>query len=238
MLASMLNDAIPDHGIQVKGFPIPHAFPADCGFQAVAQTMSFLQADDPRTMEAPMTVRQACQWRALFHQSLTHQGIADVMIDSPLALGGAKELTVQLEQLLEQHGVAPDRVNSCAGQLIQSLGRVAIQQSLRTSKPWSDLKAKASNRQPPIRIVNAEELKRAIQQRMKQNKSLGSKANKQTHKQEQAPLSLQADQLVIPTGIFQQEDGVELEQIGAMQIGPGRGGIVLINRAEAEHLFS
>jgi hypothetical protein len=226
---------VEQHHVQFHSNPMPHEFHADCGFQTIGWILAKLM-DDETTQ--PFTVRQACQWRSLYHQNLKYSGLADQTVVD-LQLGGALNPREQLQQLIEAHGVHNDRSAECAEQIIQTLGLKAIQQILVSPKPWMDLKARANLHQPPIRIVTAEELKTAIQRRMKDPKQVGKKQNKIKNTKVTKPkMQLTADQVAIPTAVFRQEDGHELIQIYANQIGPNAMGVVLVSIEEAIPYFN
>ena len=91
-----------------------------------------------------------------------------------------------------------------------------------------DLKAKENLHQ------HADELREAIQQRMKDPKQVGRKQSKtKTAKVAKPAMQLSADQLAIPASVFRQDDGQELAQLYANQLGPSAMGVVLVNIQEA-----
>ena len=230
-----IQQAVGDSGIEFRSATCRSEFPADCGFQSLGWILSKLREEDT---DSVWTARQACQWRAMFHQDLCHNDLEQVWVDKPLELGGTNQIKDQLSALLIEHGVAKSRSNECAEQLLQAFGAQSIAQVLQSPKPWADLTAKASLHQPPIRIVLASELKDVIQSRSKEPKPVGSKANKLKNNQPKKPLTLQADQLTIPHAVFRQEDGVELSQINHQTLGPGSKGILISNIQEALPYFA
>ena len=212
--------------VQFHADPMPHAFPADCGFQTIGWILAKMM-DDETTQ--PFTVRQACQWRSLFHQNLIYTGLAKQMV-SELKIGGTLNPREQLQRLIEAHGVQADQSAERAEQIVQALGLKAIQQILVSPKPWADLKARANLHQPPLRIVTADELKDVIQRRMKDPQQVGKKQNKIKNTKITKPkMQLTADQVAIPEAVFRQEDGHELSQIYANQINPNAMGVVLVS---------
>ena len=107
------------------------------------------------------------------------------------------------------------------------------------SKPWADLKSRASLHQPPIRVVLAEELKVLIQRKASEAKPIGNENSKLKHKPtKRLPLQLRAEQLAVPNSVFKQQDGHELGQIATNQIAPGSQGVVLANIIEVLPYFS
>jgi hypothetical protein len=221
--------------VQFHADPMPHAFPADCGFQTIGWILAKMM-DDETTQ--PFTVRQACQWRSLFHQNLIYAGLAK-QTEHDLMIGGALNPREQLQRLIETHGVHVDQSTERAEQIVQALGLKAIQQILVSPKPWADLKARANLHQPPLRIVTADELKDVIQRRMKDPQQVGKKQNKIKNTKVTKPkMQLTADQVAIPAAVFRQEDGHELSQIYANQIGPNAMGVVLVSIDEAIPYFN
>eukprot|EP00435_Cladocopium_sp_Y103_P016483 s3990_g4.t1 len=219
-----------DHEVEFKMHPMPSAFPADCGFQAVGWALSRLLDEDT---SVPFSVRQACQWRNLFQQNLTYTGAAKqtVLINPRLGGMNTKE---KLQELVVSHGVNADRGNECADQLLHALGIKAVQQILMSPKPWADLKARASMHQPPIRVVLASELQQQIIKRTKDHQQVGKKSNKIKNAKSSKPqIRLKADQLAIPPAVFRQDDGLEVSQIPINQVGPTSQGVVLVNIEEA-----
>ena len=219
---------------QIKSAELPVAFENDCGFQTVGWLISTILEEDTRTI---MTARQACHWRAIFHQHLVHTDMATHHCHRPIQLGGANDRS-DLQTLLVAHGVSQNRSRECAEQLIASLGQQAIQSILQSPRPWADLKARASLQSPPIRIVLAEELRVMLQNR-NEAKALGSKKQKQKNlpRAPRPNIQVLANQLHVPYAVFTQSDGVELEQISPQQLGPKSQGIVVLNATDAAPYF-
>ena len=98
----------------------------------------------------------------------------------------------------------------------QYVGQQAVQQALAAPKPWAHLKAKANAQQPPLKIVLSSELQEMMKTRMINDKTTGSKHNKNKKQAQKKPtIRVTADQLNIPPAVFKQQDGVELPQIQA-----------------------
>ena len=233
-LQQALATTLAEHGFQLHGLPMPHAFPADCGFQTVGWLLSMLLEED---INVPWSMHQAFEWRALFHQHLQDNGLDEAYVARPLCLGGAKSLADQLGDLVVQHGVNPARGPECADQLIKALGPAAIQQVLSSPKPWADLKAKASLKQ--LRVVLASELQDLIAQRAKDPRPLGKKQNKvKQTSQPKKGIQLKADQLAVPPAVFRQADGQELSQLPMSQVCQGCRGILVANIDESLPYFS
>ena len=209
-------------------------FQHDCGFQSIAWIKAFVQNVGVKSVSG----YEACQQRAEFHRFLEAENLAQVFVSSPLNMGGMTTCEEKLSQLLYEHGVAKLRTAECASHLVQVLGKGVIQQILTSAKPWADLKTRASMARPPIRIVLAEELQATIDKRTKEGNHVGRKSNKGKNKTKtDESFKLRADQIHIPTAVFCQADGSELEQISACSIGSETKGVVVANIDEALPYF-
>ena len=84
----------------------------------------------------------------------------------------------------------------------------------------------------------AEELQAQIAARLRTGKPMGGRKNKQT-KRPTAPkwMALQAAQVQIPDGIFQQQDGTPLSQISLHQLQMNQRGVAVVNVQDAAPFF-
>ncbi len=212
-----------------------HAFPADCGFQAVAWISEQARSEGAHDW-FPMTATTAGQKRKQFAHFL-RDNKKDMQIIHHISLGGMPgTVKGQLHSLLTQHGVSEERVNQCADHLIESLGHHAIQKVLGSPNAWKDLKIRASQHAPPIKIVLAEELKKVIEHRIESGNSFGSRNNKENHKPKASVngwKGIKASQVTIPHTVFKQDDGEMIPQITVHQFHPKCKGIVVLNINEA-----
>ena len=222
------------HEIKFTMVDIPFGFANGCGFQAIGWLMSFMLED---SAFLPVSEVRASEWRLRFQDHLVHSQTADRIVRDSLTLGGTNTQT-QLEQLVSSHGVQANRAAACAAHLIRELGNAAIAQVLQSPQPWKDLKSKASMHQPPIRVVHSDELQQLIRHKAAAGKSIGSKANKHKPTQVRKPMTLKADSLSVPHGMFKQEDGAELSQIHANQAGQDCQGVILTNIDSALPFFA
>ena len=222
--------------IRFKQHPNRHAFPADCGFQAVAWIKDQAIGSDNMNQGFPMTATEAGWNRDQFAKFLRDQNIAEQVIYD-LPLGGMPDgIKNQLHNLLVQHGVSTERVNQCADNLIEHLGNHAIQKVLGSPNAWKDLKVRASQHSPPIKIVLAEELKKIIDDRIDSGKTFGRKQNKENQKPKASVNSwkgIKASQVNIPHTVFKQDDGELISQISVHQFHPKCKGIAVVNINEA-----
>ncbi len=226
----MCEESFGETNFQFVSRAIPNEFHADCGFQALGWMMEVLAGLDTQT---PVTTKQAHVWRNVFHEHLIRQDVHQTVVTHPLNIGGMQSQQDQLQQLIEMHGVVPQRSASCAEELINALGSSTIASIMKSSRPWPDLKARANLHKPPIRVVLPSELQEAIKNRAEYG-PIGKKQNKTKAKvSNESILQLQANQITVPYAVFKQEDGKEIGQIQPAQIHGSCKGVIIMNAAEA-----
>eukprot|EP00435_Cladocopium_sp_Y103_P032065 s432_g8.t1 len=204
-------------------------FPYDCGFQ----TAAWLHEYDMGGIPTPMTVTKALAIRSEFEQLCLSE-----YVQTPVSGGVIDEkILKQLQDLIEAHGVSSERSFTCATNLINSLGLQNIIGTLKAPRPWRDLKTKASAHRPPIQIVLSEELHASIASKTGNGQSVGRKAAKKVGPPGPKPIVLKADHIAVPNEIFQQQDGVKLNQINMHQLHQGAKGVVVVNVQEALAFF-
>lgn len=217
------------------------AFPADCGFQAVAwiQNQIHEKLGTPKTT-FPMTPEIATEHRKSFETFLVNNHNADRCVTGLLLGGMGDNVIGKLQQLLENHGVNPHRSENCAQMLVKELGHSNVQKTLTSPEPWRDLKAKANAQSPPIKIVLAEELKAVIDEKITSGHQFGRKANKKQGQRQANPgwKGLGASQVQIPSNVFKQEDGTLLDQIHVQQFHQHAAGVAVVNIQDALPFFS
>ncbi len=217
------------------GTCLPTRFGADCGFQSFGWIIAHgIEA----THMFPMNVPDAIQWRLLFAEYVAEQNNASRPFGD-IKLGGALDSKhmQDLVSLLELHGVAQKRLQTCASQVIQQLGTQAVQAALGSGRPWKDLKAKASALSPPLQLVYAEELQVAIQARIQSGKPFGRKQNKRSSREEKPNIQIDAGRVHIPPAIFQQQDGTQLSQILPSDFHNKCRGVAVVNIQDAIPFF-
>ena len=230
----MIEQGLGSDTVSVRPQVVPQLFPADCGFQTLA---NILHQHDVGDQAYPMPMSEAIEWRALFAQHLRNT-FQHTRCDIVFRLGGMPDANRfhDLKELVETHGVHPNRSHTVVTQLTQALGDSGIAAVLRSPKPWADLKARANAAK--IKIVLAEELQKQIAKRQKENAPVGKKDNKTKAKTGKPShlqtLKLQADQVRLPDGIFKQEDEVVLRQINHSQLQLRQPGIAVLNIENAE----
>ena len=218
--------------ITIVGSPVPQVFKNDCGFQSLGWIEQKLLKDQT---DCTFTSHKAVQWRWEYHEHLIQQ-LADHMIQTPLELGGAKQVIENLQRLVEEHGVSPTRAPECAANLVTKLGSSTIEQILRAPKPWADLKSRTNMLQPPVKIVTSQELQDMIRKKTENGKPMGSKSNKK--KQQHEIVTLKSSHISIPHAVFKQSDGEEIGQVHTSQIQTNSKGVMLTNIDEALPFFA
>eukprot|EP00438_Fugacium_kawagutii_P010872 Skav216256 [mRNA] locus=scaffold20:311677:317156:- [translate_table: standard] len=230
VLAAIPNDS----SIHVVEHPLPVGFPDDCGFQSVAwlanQVLETHQGTPSFTI--PLGPHNAIAWRSMFLHQLYQQPISMVE-PHQLAFGGMgqTDVTDTLKNLLQEHGVPVEEVAKRAEAVLTSLGRAATVAALRGPKPWKDLKQLANQASPRFQLVLAHELSAVIQARAP-GKSFGDKRQK-AKPPAAPPVMLTPQDVVIPDGVFKDNEGNMISQISVRDIRPDATGIALVTMQEA-----
>ena len=188
MVQDKITPAFRGEKVLFHGCSVPSKFGADCGFRSIAW---ILNQQSQQQTSLPMTAQEAIRWRLLFAESLTNGEKGNIKFGDT-KLGGMNETQVKNEliQLVESHGVNPNRSQECTSHLIRVLGVPAVQSVLASGNPWKDLKTRATSQSPPIQIVLTSELQQAIVARTKAGLSFGSRKNKQKGHQPKSPFVL------------------------------------------------
>eukprot|EP00435_Cladocopium_sp_Y103_P010493 s1534_g2.t1 len=216
-------------------------FPHDCGFQCIGWLLHMLYAlpdHCPDHAPAPVQVSDAEVWRSLFALALTHDGRAQQIVrPTDLAFGGGGDITAQLAQILQEHGVPSDCSEARAQQVVEKLGRAPVTKALRSQHVWKELKSLANAITPRFQLVLPSEMNVVNQERLSKGRSIGSKDRKaKTHKPARTPtvpLHLSPDDISIPNGIFREGTDVLLPQIGISDICPTARGVVVSDSTKA-----
>eukprot|EP00435_Cladocopium_sp_Y103_P021173 s136_g5.t1 len=232
-MSSMITDWIQEEFLSeyqtTQGQVMPSQFMNDCGFQTIAWIRATIH---PSSTRQAMTPSEATKMRCRFAEFLQVNELSRIpVVTLPMGATSEKAMT-ELQTLLEQHGVNKARSSQAAQALLQKLGLESIQQTLRAPKPWQDLKSKASQLKPPVRIVLSEELQASIDSRLAAGQPVGRKQNKIKQKQPEVR-QISSDQVQIPATVFQQADGTTLTQIHPNQFNPFCKGIACVNISEA-----
>ena len=156
-----------------------------------------------------------------------------------LSLGGGKhdEITKQVEQLLSIHGVFEDRVVERSQMICSKIPSTTMRSILAAPRAWQDLKQAANGLNPPIRLIQSDELQKQIEKRAEGVKKVGHKQGKQTkgrQREQRDLLEIQVSDVEVPLGVFKQHDGQMLKQLSPDQIGPHAQGVMLLDQNIAD----
>ena len=199
--------------LEVSQRLLPQNFPGDCGFQSLAWLIAMINGME---VEA-LSPHKAEQWRHLFVRELCRQGTGHDIIHH-LDIGGAQldsQEIHQLSTLLSQHGVWSERVADRANQVVSTIPAATIRSALRASRPWQDLKAAANLVKPQLKLIMLDELNAQIAQRTNQRKYGKKSQASKRHEAGRDHITIQASELVVPHGVFKQQDNTVL---GPLQV--------------------
>ena len=230
-------------GYQVSAGNMQTLFSNDCGFQTVGWIAHVLQnchwnsTRTPTDMD-PVLPSTAGEWRSLFDTHLHATGGAKAPIGSAgLLVGGAKgdSLELQLTALLTEHGVYPSQVEERSNMVLEKLGRAAVMQACRSSRPWQELKAVANAQLPKVQLILPSELSTSIKARLDAKTEFGHKKVKQ-HPDKKQPVVIQLlpEDLTIPGMIFKQGSDEAVQQIPFSAIGVDAKGVILVTADQAK----
>ena len=139
----------------------------------------------------------------------------------------------RLGNLLSQHGVPDDQIETRIHLIVQSLGVSQVAGVLNSSSPWRSLKSVANAHRPTVQLVLPDELQAQVAKKMEQG-AIGTKQKRKPPvKAPAVPLSLDPLKLAVDAGTFESSTGAPLRQIGVTQIGPIAEGVVVCNMATA-----
>ena len=222
---------------------LPQVFNADCGFQTLGAVTAIpsttdLKLDGSPYCPDPVSVNSAIALRLAFENHLLCSDKAQVpVVAATMAFGGmlGDAPEVALQKLLIEHGVPGEVAASRATTVITHLGNSQVIQALRSSKPWATLKAVANHHTPKVQLVLPSELEVVIKERAQSGKPFGDRNRKDKRRENPPtpPVVLQAEDVTIPDGLFQQGDGQPVKQISLSSIGPTASGIVVVRASQA-----
>ena len=217
---------------------LPQVFAADCGFQTLAWIVAVVGGSVSHNQLEHTTIQQAIKWRQMFRQFLEVSSKGTEKIHE-LSLGGGKhdEITKQVEQLLSIHGVFEDRVVERSQMICSKIPSTTMRSILAAPRAWQDLKQAANGLNPPIRLIQSDELLKQIEKRAEGVKKVGHKQGKQTkgrQREQRDLLEIQVSDVEVPLGVFKQHDGQMLKQLSPDQIGPHAQGVMLLDQNIAD----
>ena len=148
---------------------------------------------------------------------------------------GKDDIQSQLTQILGEHGVPREEVESRATLVIDKIGRAPIAKAFRSSRPWAEIKSLANSATPKVQLVLPSELQTVVNARLQDPTPFGDKRQKQNKvgKGSKLPLRLLAKDLEITMGLFKQGEDTPICQIKPEDIGPDAQGVVIMNACDA-----
>ena len=159
----------------------------------------------------------------------------------PRFLGQSNDdLQRQLATLLAEKGVPKESCESRAHEVIQKLGKQNATAALQASNPWQALKSEASKPGKSIRFLTKEEQQAFIDKRAEEK--FGNSTDKPRKKQQKLPskpqpLTLDASQIQLLPGHFQDTDEDDVAQVALEDIQADGTGIALASKAEAQRFI-
>ena len=152
---------------------------------------------------------------------------------------GEGSWTTDLQQILVQHGVLQVDSAARAQLVVEKLGLPVVQQALKSSMPWKELKWHASQCNPMFQIIRPSELQNAIEAKASSGRPVGNRQQKKASKgkgkgKPASPSFVDPRGLRVEEGLFTCGPNIPLSQLNLTQVGPVASGIVLCTGAEAE----
>ena len=144
----------------------------------------------------------------------------------------------RLLDLLTQHGVPHDMLESRAALMIQALGLGALQKILVGNAPWRGLKSLANQARPPFQLVLPEELASAVKEKASEGGQTKKKPAKGKGKGVPSkPQQLDPKKLRLEDGYFVKPDNEAVALISVADLGPLAEGVALATPAMIEQFL-
>ena len=226
--ASLLTHAA-GKTLEVTQRILPTTFAGDCGFQSIAWMIAILNDHQVEAMSAT----RASQWRHLFVRELCKRGTSFETIHH-LNIGGSKldaREMQQLSEILMQHGVWPERAMDRANALASAVPAPSIRNIFNSNRPWQDLKAAANLVKPQFKLIMPDELNAQIAHRTNQRK-YGKKSQAKRNDANKDHITVKAAELVVPHGVFKQQDNTILGPMQVGDVGPNAKGVLLVDQED------
>ena len=226
-------DVLTTDQVRVKIVPCQVVFDYDCGFQCIWWLFSQATAST-QVFAASMALAQEMR----FNFAMSLMG-ARSKVGHPCELmlggGGSSEMSVALAAILKEHGVPVEQLQSRIQQVLEELSSSVVEQAFQSKRPWQSLKAAANAKK--LQLVLPHELQQVLESRAKSGQPIGNrrqKALKRGPHAVQMPVSIQSNDVIVPEGVFRQEDGIALPQIRISELAPNARGIVVGSEAELQ----
>lgn len=144
----------------------------------------------------------------------------------------------RLLDLLSQHGVPHDMLESRSALIVQALGLGALQKVLISSSPWRGLKALANQARPPFQLILPQELADAVKGKAEGGGQTKKKKGKGKGKGAPArPSQLDPTKLRIEAGYFVRPNNEPVAVISVGDLGPVATGIALATPSMIEQFL-
>eukprot|EP00438_Fugacium_kawagutii_P001377 Skav209295 [mRNA] locus=scaffold994:15616:25217:+ [translate_table: standard] len=210
---------------------LPLLFKWDCGFQAFSWIVSQVTVTEVQSM----SIVRATQWRQMFLQKIFHQGVWHLKQHHLHVGGHGSELEIAVAAILRTHGVFHDRAIERAQTILKQLGPSAVTNAIKSTRPWASLKSLANAQTPRLRLVQEDEFQQVVGDRAKAGTPVGTKQNRVRKTPTQGPPAiLHPQEIMLPTGVFIQQDGQPLSQLQIRQLTPNAQGVVILTEPEFE----
>ncbi len=142
----------------------------------------------------------------------------------------------RLVELLKQHGVPSDMLDSRISLLCQAVGFGPLQKVLLSTSPWRGIKSLANQSRPPFQLVLANELADVVKSKAQQG---GQQKVKKGGGKGKAiiPQALDPAKLRLEPGFFTLADGTPVKSIDAALIGPFAEGVALVSAGMVDQIL-
>eukprot|EP00435_Cladocopium_sp_Y103_P014704 s3651_g3.t1 len=181
-----------------------------------------------------LQIDAAKRWRQSFAFAISNTDRAFEIIHQ-LPVGGTRLETAdfaKLSALLVNHGVWPERVQERTEQILAQITVQQIRNVLASTKPWPDLKAAANAVRPQLKLIQTDELNAQIAKRTNQRKFGRKDPNFRRHDNKER-VTAQASELMVPHGVFRQQDGTVLGPLQVGDVGLNAKGVLLLDQADS-----
>ena len=209
---------------QVHNRPLPFIVNEKCGAMAIAYIRHLTHS-----LPMPNNAQDLTQIHAQLRQ-VFGEWCQDVTPRPWLWANGQEECKSQLATLLQEHGVPVSDASKRVHLIIEKLGFTAVEQSIKASNPWRELKWHANQLTPQFQLIRPSELQSVLDQKIASGKSVGNrsqKINKSKGKGKGKQSDIDPHKLRLEQGVFICGADQRLSQIDLSQVGPATNGIVL-----------
>ena len=141
----------------------------------------------------------------------------------------------RLVDLLKQHGVPADQVESRIGLALQALGLGPVQSAVLSGSPWRGLKALGNQARPTFAWVLPSELEEVVKLRAEAKSQAGKRPR--PSRQPVRPAQIDPHKVALEADAFVSASGAPLTQIPPTQLSPMATGVAVANLDEVEQFL-